>query len=126
MKKNGTIAARLVSVDAISAEVISALASCAALSELRVMAWCRAIFSSMTMELSTSMPTASTSPPSENTFSVMPKSPIRMKALRILTGMVTAMISVRFTSCRKNQTMSMARIPPITAELPTFSIDLVI
>src|SRR3989339_417874 len=125
IRKKGIMAAILVSVEAINAPVTSRLPLWAAALGSGESFWCRVIFSSMTTALSTSMPTAITSPPNENIFRVRSDNPIRMNVPRILTGTAMPIISVLFILCRKNQMARIASRPPTTADEPTLLMELV-
>ncbi len=96
-----------------SAAAFSPRPSAAARSRRRWMA------SSTTIELSTSMPTPSASPPSDITFRVTLREYIRMKVAMIEIGIDTPMIRVLRRSRRKTKSTRMASTPPIRALLRT-------
>ncbi|MBK7703729.1 MAG: hypothetical protein IPI34_13020 [bacterium] len=120
-KTMGTNTATVVRVEATTAPLTSAAPRAAAAagaspgssSRLRWMA------SSTTIELSTSMPTPSASPPSDITLSDTPRPYIRMKVATIEMGIATPMISVLRSSRRKTYSTSTASRPPSRALLRT-------
>ena len=73
---------------------------------------CRNMFSSTTMELSTTMPTASASPPSEIIFIVMPVANIGRNAARSDIGMARPMITTGLTRRRNRYSTTTASSAP--------------
>ena len=73
------------------------------------------MFSSSTIESSTSRPTPSASPPSVNTLSVLPVKKSSTNVAMIESGMATATIAVARKLTRKMRITRMARRPPCTA-----------
>ena len=123
IKKKGTIAAMLVKVEAIKALITSLLPLCEACMKLRVPFWCLVMFSNITTELSTSIPTAKTSPPREKIFKVTPNNPIKIKVPQILTGIAIAITNVLRILCKKNQMAIIANMAPIIADELTLDME---
>jgi len=73
---------------------------------------CRAMFSEMTMEASTIMPTAMASPPRLIRLAVTPCQPIRRKANRAVSGSERATITDALRFPRKRKRTSTTRAPP--------------
>ena len=82
----------------------------------------RAIDSSTTMELSTSMPMPSVRPPSDIRLSEMSSSYRRMNVASTESGIDSAMMSVERTWRRNRKSTITASRPPISAALRTSSI----
>ena len=72
------------------------------------------MFSSTTIELSTTMPTANASPAREMTLSVRPSSFIARKVPTMLSGMAAATTKVPARLRRKSISTSTASKPPTT------------
>ena len=71
------------------------------------------MFSSTTIELSTTIPTANAIPARLITFSVRPKAFIAMNEPIMLIGMATAITSVLDALRRYNNSVTMAKKPPM-------------
>ena len=119
MSRNGTTAARLVVVEAITAEATSPAPTCAASIGSGWSRWWRSMFSSMTMALSTSMPMPRARPPSDMMLSVRSATPISARVPRMAIGIAVPMMNVRRPERRNRKTITIARPPPIIAALPT-------
>ena len=81
------------------------------------------MFSSTTMELSSSIPMPSASPPSVMMFSVNPPKYIRPNVAMMDTGIAMAMMVVLRKSRRKKSSTAIASSPPKRAALPTLEIE---
>ena len=101
MKRKGKTAARLVLVAATIGLVTSAAAFSAACTLASPSRWCRSMFSSITMVLSTSMPIPSARPPSVMRLSDSPPSAMITNATMIEIGIAVPMMSVPRTLPRK-------------------------
>ena len=91
-----------------------AAASTACLRPWPIARW-RWMFSSSTIESSTSRPTPSASPPSVNTLRVCPEKKSSTKVATMLSGIATATMPVARSETRNTRITSTARIPPCTA-----------
>ena len=74
---------------------------------------CLAMFSSTTIESSTTMPVASARPPSDITLRLSPSWPMKKKVAMIETGSDSAMTKVLQPSRRKKKMIRIASTPPI-------------
>ena len=81
----------------------------------------RLMFSSSTIESSTSRPTASASPPRVNTLSVWPRKYMQMNESRIESGIAIEMISVEVNDRRKIRMTTKARAEPCMASCQRLS-----
>ena len=98
----GKNTATVVMVEASTAPPISRVpCRAASASDVRGSLRCRAMFSSTTMALSISMPTANAIPPRLMMFNVMSKTSISTNVASTETGMVAVTISVLRTCFRK-------------------------
>ncbi len=112
INKNGSTAARLVEVEATMALFTSSAACTPAVTGSSPSVWCREMFSSMTMVLSTSSPTPRASPPSVMMFKVSPLAPMIAKVTMIEIGIAVPMIKVRRTLPRNRYTTIIANTAP--------------
>ena len=82
------------------------------------------MFSSTTMELSTSMPMASAMPPRVSTLSVRPEKYMKMRAHSTENGMEKATTSVGRTDLRNSASTTTASSAPMSSDcrmLPMYS-----
>ena len=77
------------------------------------------MFSISTVASSTRMPTASDSPPSVMTLSVLPSNPSTVMLVRIASGMLSTTMSVERQLPRKTRTMSAVRPAAMAASFTT-------
>ena len=82
---------------------------------------CRLMFSSSTIESSTSRPTARARPPSVKTLRVWPRKYMQMKDSRIESGIAIEMISVEVSERRKTRMTRKASAEPMSASCQRLS-----
>ena len=119
MKTIGKKTAIVVSVAAMTAPETSAVPFLAASRVLSPCSLFRKMFSSTTMALSTSMPTASAMPPSDMMLSEISFAYISKKVPMTEIGIATAMIEVARESRRNPYSTIIARMPPKIAAVVT-------
>ena len=122
-KASGKKTRIVVSVEPITAPLISRLARSMASSPVCPSARCRAMFSMTTTESSMIRPMATASPPSDIRFSVSPESRRKRKLITRLKGIARAVSSVARTLLRNNSRITTLNRPPITIASRTLAIE---
>ena len=116
---SGKNTATVVRVDAITAIETSRAPLTAACRIVAPASRMRAMFSSTTIESSTTIPVASASPPSDMTLRLTPAWPMKKNVVIRDIGSDRKMMNVLRTSLRKKKMIRIARTPPINASLRT-------
>ncbi|MPM66817.1 hypothetical protein SDC9_113729 [bioreactor metagenome] len=112
INKMGKKTETVVSVDAMTASPTARVPAAAALRGSMPAARQVKMLSKMTMELSTIMPTAMTSPASETIFKVSPEKYMAKKVAMTEIGMAVPMMPASFSWPKMAQSTSTARSPP--------------
>ena len=123
-------------VEAIKADSISVLLACdwSIMSSkptspplrLRILAMPIVMFSNITIELSTTIPTPRANPPKLNRFREKPKIPIQMTAARVARGIAREIISVWRNDPRNKNTAIAAKPEPIIPDQATLATEALI
>ena len=116
---SGRNTAIVVRVDAVTAMPTSDAPATAACTTPMPASRLRAMFSSTTIESSTTMPVASARPPSDITFKDSPKRSMKKNVVISETGNDSETISVLRAWPRKKKITRIASTPPISASLRT-------